>query len=136
MPKLQYAVQGQAFEVQIPAQGVRVGSAPDAGLQLMGPTMAPYHFTIFQHGGVFKIQDLGTPAGTFVNKQRLANHPVPLAVGASINAGGLTFLFVGDAPVAQAPPQVQAAPPQVQAPAAPQGRRQQSRPAPRPQTPQ
>jgi pSer/pThr/pTyr-binding forkhead associated (FHA) protein len=51
------------------------------------------HAYIYQRGGQACIQDLGSSNGTFVDGQRLREHPVPLQDGVVVAFGGKHFVY-------------------------------------------
>ncbi len=85
---------GQTAKTHRLAHGttVEVGRAPEHGLTVARQALSRRHFRI-QVGEQPSICDLGSLNGTFVNSVRLEPHvPVPLEIGALVEAGGVLFL--------------------------------------------
>lgn len=69
-----------------------IGRHELADVPLFGdPNVAPTHAQVIRRGGVYTLVDGGTPAGTFLNGQRITQ--APLRDGDRINIGGFTLLF-------------------------------------------
>lgn len=81
-----------------------IGSSETAHIPLFGdPNVIPFHACIVRQGGGYALMDGGSPSGTYVNGQRIAQ--VALAGGERIQVGGFSLLFMlrsGTAP-ARAP---------------------------------
>src|SRR4051812_48627650 len=68
---------------------VRLGTAPGSEIAFAAgadPGAMPRHAEIRAHGEAYYLVDLGTPSGTFVNRQRVSQRP--LASGDVITLGG------------------------------------------------
>jgi transcriptional regulator with GAF, ATPase, and Fis domain len=77
---------------------VIVGRGDDCGVQVDSSSLSRRHFRV--HAGVEpSIHDLGSINGTVLNGVRLApNQPVPLEIGALVEAGGVFFMLRDDDP--------------------------------------
>ena len=74
---------------------IRIGRAADNDLQLDDPRVSRYHAVIERIGARFRIRDLRSHNGTFVNGTRLdARRELFLAEGDVIIIGGAKFSFV------------------------------------------
>ncbi len=65
------APDGRLRYVMLPARGLTIGRSPDNDLALDDPTVAPYHARVEFDGRQYKIVDLNSPSGTYVNGLRL-----------------------------------------------------------------
>lgn len=78
-----------------------LGSSELAQVPLFGdPSVVPYHACILKQGGTYRIADAGSPAGTFVNGQRVGD--AVLQHGDTIQIGSFQLQFLlrsGPAPV-------------------------------------
>jgi len=73
---------------------VVVGRAPEATLRMSSPLLARQHFAFTRVGGRWQVADLGSPAGIFMNGQRV-NTARWLDPGDKVTpGGGETFRFV------------------------------------------
>ena len=85
-----------------------VGRDPSVTFPLEDQGVSRRHFRVFQQGGVWLVEDLGSTNGTAVNGQRMARQP--LVDGDRIHAGATVLQFVqkdilaGGAPSAAAAP--------------------------------
>lgn len=75
-----------------------IGRDPSNHLQLFDLRVAPFHARIIFEDGIYRIIDLNTPTGIYVNDQRIAPAPAstPLSPGDVIEIGDigiLTFIF-------------------------------------------
>lgn len=88
-------------EWPIDAPQTFLGRNERAGIPLFGdPNIAPMHACIIKQGNAYTINDGGSPAGTYVNGQRIQS--APLFHGAQITIGSYTLQFLmkkGAAPV-------------------------------------
>ncbi len=81
-----------------------IGRSESANVPLFGdPNIAPIHASIDRHGNQYVLNDGGSPLGTYVNGQRVAQ--VVLQSGSQIQIGGfvLQFLLKGSAAPQRAP---------------------------------
>ncbi|MCW5940690.1 MAG: FHA domain-containing protein [Fimbriimonadaceae bacterium] len=70
-----------------------LGSSETAHVPLFGdPNVIPYHACVVRQGGGYSLVDGGSPAGTYVNGQRVAQ--VALAGGEQIQIGGFLLQFL------------------------------------------
>lgn len=90
-------------QIDLPSGSFTVGTDESAAhLILADPEVASIHCRIAAiKGGGFGIQDLGSPAGTFVNGKRIAT--ARLATGDRIRIGGIELSFGTEAAAAGAP---------------------------------
>src|SRR5437879_10374233 len=98
--------QGRAAEV---ANEVLIGSAPSCDLSIQGQDVFPRHALARAGEGMLTLTDLGTPAGSFLNGERLSG-PRAAAPGDRIRIGDATLEVTLEAPTpgpataAQVPP--------------------------------
>lgn len=86
---------------------VFVGSADDCAIRVQGPGVGAKHCQILRSSGAYRVVDLGFPAGTHVNHEKVSQRD--LHNGDSIRIGDTTILFKGGAtaePMAAAAPAV------------------------------
>jgi len=109
----------------------RIGRAPDNDIVVPDPSVSSYHAELHEVGGAYRIVDLGSHNGTFVNEQRVTT--APLTEGDVVGLGDATyqlagrklreFAYPGDhagaAPLPAAPPREGAAAPPREGAAAP-----------------
>jgi hypothetical protein len=110
--------QGTAAEI---TNQVLIGSAATSDLSVRGRDVSPRHALVRVAGGTLTLADLGTPAGTFLNGERLSGTRV-VGPGDRIRIGEATLGITLDAPTpkpATAPP----VPPAPPATGEPPGRR-------------
>lgn len=69
-----------------------VGRDPSVTFPLEDQGVSRRHFQVFQQGGVWLVEDLGSTNGTAVNGQRMARQP--LVDGDRIRAGATVLQFV------------------------------------------
>jgi hypothetical protein len=84
------------------AASATIGRYPLADVVIDAPEVAYRHALITFGGDVYRIADLGSDAGTYVNGRRIGAEPVELSPGDIILLGThttLAFLQAGDAPV-------------------------------------
>src|SRR5438132_3086109 len=110
--------QGRAAEV---ANEVLIGSAPSCDLSIQGQDVFPRHALARAGEGMLTLTDLGTPAGTFLNGERLSG-PRAAAPGDRIRIGDATFEVTLDAPTPGPATAAQVSPPPPATPE-PAGRR-------------
>lgn len=86
---------------------VFVGSADDCAIRVQGPGVGAKHCQILRASGAYRVVDLGFPAGTHVNHEKVTQRD--LHNGDSLRVGDTTILFKGGAtaePMAAAAPAV------------------------------
>ncbi|HLK93677.1 MAG TPA: FHA domain-containing protein [Polyangia bacterium] len=75
---------------------IRIGRRPDLELPLPDRALSAVHARLVREGGGWQIEDLGSTNGTRVDGQRLPPEaPRPLAPGARVALGQITFVFEG-----------------------------------------
>jgi pSer/pThr/pTyr-binding forkhead associated (FHA) protein len=81
-----------------------IGRLPLCDIELEHPSVSRYHAIIqFRNDGRGFLYDLGSPHGTYLNKNRIASKQfTPLSAGDMIKFGASTRIFVFNCP----PPQV------------------------------
>ena len=84
--------QGPAWQLKIDKPSVTIGRAPGNDLVVEHPTVSRQHATIKIEGGEFRLYDLGSSNGTFVNEQRV-REPVALQDGVAVRFGEARFVF-------------------------------------------
>lgn len=72
---------------------ITIGRAPDNTLPIADNTVSSRHARLFLQGSQWYIQDLGSTNGTFVNEQRVTQHPV--RVGDKIRVGAIVIQIAG-----------------------------------------
>jgi transcriptional regulator with PAS, ATPase and Fis domain len=83
---------------------VEVGRGSEVGVRVDRRTLSRRHFRVRVDASAAWIHDLGSVNGTMLNGARLPAHvPVPLEIGAVIEAAGVFFILRNDEPPA-APP--------------------------------
>ncbi|MCA9518152.1 MAG: FHA domain-containing protein, partial [Myxococcales bacterium] len=102
---------GQAGEVRIDAQNqiVKIGRANDSDIRTANVTVSRRHCQVVFTGSGFKLYDLNSANGTYVNRNRITEH--------TLNAGDVFFCgnyevhFIDDAaaPAVPAPPEIDVA---------------------------
>ncbi|HET7245455.1 MAG TPA: cytochrome P450, partial [Streptosporangiaceae bacterium] len=113
-----------------PSRTLRIGRAPDNDIVVLDPGVSRYHAELRHVAGSYRIVDLASHNGTFVNGQRATD--VPLAEGDVVGIGPARFRLAaqelqrltGTGTVAETPPPAAAAaapPPGTKAPAPPPG---------------
>jgi pSer/pThr/pTyr-binding forkhead associated (FHA) protein len=78
------------FDIDQPA--VTIGRAPGNTFIVDHPTVSRQHATIKIEGQDFRVYDLGSGNGTFVNDQRV-HEPVVLQDGVTVRFGEVEFIF-------------------------------------------
>ena len=96
---------------------VTIGRQDDNDITLDHPTVSRHHARLTWQGQAYRIEDLGTVNGTWVNGVRI-DAPVLLRPGDTIGLGPEVVLSAVPAPAPRAPPAVVSAPPSASAPAA------------------
>src|SRR5437016_3892958 len=61
-------------DVSIGSRGARIGRLPDNAIQIDNPAVSSRHARVFEEGGHFFVEDLGSTNGTFVNEERVTKH--------------------------------------------------------------
>lgn len=74
-----------------------VGSEDDCSLRIDSSVVAPRHAKLWRHEGVALVQDLGGPAGTYVNSRRI-DAPCRLGWGDLVQFGDADFRLIEDSP--------------------------------------
>jgi hypothetical protein len=105
--------QGHAAEVTNQAL---IGSAPSCDLSIQGHGVSPRHVLARAGEGTLTLTDLGTPAGTFLNGERLSG-PRAAAPGDRIRIGDATLGVTLDAPTPGSAAQLPSPPPATPDPA-------------------
>jgi len=100
---------------RLSATAVRIGRAPENDIVVSDPTVSREHAEIRHVSGAYRIVDLDSSHGTFLNGQRVTDEA--LSEGDIIRVGSSTFRLadqelqeVSDADAEEAPPPVTAAP--------------------------
>src|SRR5215469_14808773 len=97
---------------------LRIGRAPDNDIVVADPSVSGYHAELHQLADGYRLVDLGSSNGTWVNERRITT--ALLAEGDVVGIGSVTFRLAGRelrevsepaAPVAETPPQPAAPPP-------------------------
>ncbi len=78
--------------LEIDGPTATIGRAPGNNLVLDFPTVSRHHATIRLEGHEFRVYDLGSSEGTFVNDQRVGD-PVTLEDGVMVRFGEAGFVF-------------------------------------------
>jgi FHA domain/GYF domain 2 len=87
-----WLISSLGHRIEVPANAsLRVGREPDNSLTLDDNTVSRYHAVIEPAGQGFRVKDLGSSNGTFVNGRRIVNEPVFLERGDSIRFGNVSF---------------------------------------------
>ena len=71
----------------------RIGRAPDNDIVVSDPSVSSYHAELHDVGGAYRIVDLDSHNGTFVNEQRVTT--APLAEGDVVGLGDATYQLAG-----------------------------------------
>ena len=94
-----------------PAGTLRIGRAPDNDIVVSDPGVSRHHAELRYVAGAYRIVDLDSANGTFVNGQRVT--AAPLSEGDLVGVGSATFRLAGQelreiaepgVPAGQAPP--------------------------------
>jgi pSer/pThr/pTyr-binding forkhead associated (FHA) protein len=86
----------RAIEFPDDAKEIRIGRRPDVELPLPYPALSGLHARLVRSDDRWQLEDLGSTNGTRVDGQRLApRQPRPIAPGAQITLGQITFVFDG-----------------------------------------
>jgi two-component system, NtrC family, response regulator HydG len=80
-------------EVAIPGRGLTIGSAPECALRLSDRRVSRTHLHIMADGDGFRIHDLGSTNGTFLQGVRIENVWAP--IGTTLHIGGSLLRLVG-----------------------------------------
>jgi len=88
-----------AHEHALNKRKVAVGSAADSDLVVGGPTVSRHHAIISRWFGRYRVTDLNSTNGTFLNNRRISG-PAPIAKGDELRFGAARFVFL-DAPGAE-----------------------------------
>lgn len=89
------ADRNQPRDVTVPSGLVLVGRGPNCTLQLSGSEIAEKHVLALFLQGQFFVCDLGSPAGTFLNDQKVTSGWVPN--GSALQVGGARLVLEGPA---------------------------------------
>lgn len=86
-------IAGPHIGQEIPLEGspVDVGRE-DCTVTIESDLLSRKHYAIEPAGATYRVRDLGSTNGTFVNNQRIDTHP--LAPGDLVKAGGVVFKFM------------------------------------------
>src|SRR6266849_4530069 len=75
----------------------RIGRGPDNDVVIdEAPTISAHHFEIRKENGSYKIQDLNSTNGTFVNGERIGEAILMPSSSIQLGSGGPEFAFVLD----------------------------------------
>lgn len=72
---------------------ITLGRAPDNTIVLQDNTVSSRHARLFLQGHQWYVQDLGSTNGTFVNEQRVSQHPV--RIGDKLRLGAIVIQIAG-----------------------------------------
>ncbi|MGW8255917.1 MAG: FHA domain-containing protein [Thermoguttaceae bacterium] len=89
--------QGARFAIDAPL--VRIGRETSNNIQLHDTEVSRLHAEIRSQDGVFSIVDLNSSNGTYVNGQRVKQHP--LQSGDQLQLGGTLMLFTGPSAISE-----------------------------------
>ena len=78
-------------QLEITAQGIRIGRDPNNELFLDDPEVSRHHARVILHNGAVWVQDAGSRNGIFVNGNRVSGHK-QISPGAQIQIGNHQFL--------------------------------------------
>lgn len=82
----------QGTQLEINAQGIRIGRDPNNELFLDDPEVSRHHARVILHNGAVWVQDAGSRNGIFVNGNRVSGHK-QISPGAQIQIGNHQFLI-------------------------------------------
>lgn len=71
-----------------------IGRSKKCEIFIKDPFMSKENTVIYHQDGVFRIKDLGSTNGTYVNGKQLLDKPVKLKDSDKITVGGIDFIFV------------------------------------------
>src|SRR6266699_2677976 len=100
---MEAALNGPSGRIVLGSAEITVGRLSSNQLMVNDPKASSRHATISAAGQGYRITDLGSTNGTFVNEQRLSpNAPFTLNPGERIRVGDTTFTYevAGAAPIA------------------------------------
>ncbi len=82
-------------DVQLPPSTapITLGRAPDNTIVINDPTVSSRHARLFLQGSWWYIQDLGSTNGTFVNNNRITQHPIQ--IGDQLRLGAIVIQIAG-----------------------------------------
>ena len=81
----------EGTQLEINAQGIRIGRDPNNELHLDDPEVSRHHARVILHNGAVWVQDAGSRNGIFVNGNRVSGHK-QISPGAEIQIGTHQFL--------------------------------------------
>jgi len=81
----------EGTQLEINAQGIRIGRDPNNELHLDDPEVSRHHARVILHNGAVWVQDAGSRNGIFVNGNRVSGHK-QISPGAQIQIGTHQFL--------------------------------------------
>lgn len=72
---------------------IALGRAPDNTIVITDATVSSHHARLFLQGNQWYVQDLGSTNGTFVNEQRVSQHPI--RIGDRLRLGAIVVQIAG-----------------------------------------
>lgn len=84
---------GEEVTHDLPEDKTTVGRLPENSLPIVDGSISSHHAEIFFQNNTFLVRDLGSTNGTFVNNQKVASSPFPLAHGDELRFGSVPTLF-------------------------------------------
>ncbi len=95
------------LEVLIPRTGLTIGSGADCAMRLSDKRVSRQHVHVLPEGDGFRIRDLGSSNGTFLDEARIADALAP--AGATLRIGKSALRLVGPERYAILPPSTRSA---------------------------
>jgi hypothetical protein len=90
-PKKSLIKKGKSFSL---SERITIGREPGNGIAIPEPYVSARHAVIYQSGGSYWVEDLGSTNGTYVNGLPV-KEPTLLTSGDDIYVGKVTFRLVG-----------------------------------------